>query len=741
MKRIIKKVAAAGAGGLMLLSAMGGAIAAGETLADLPAPFIVSDSYVDTAMVVGSAAGTNDDAARSTLKTYFDGLATAEAAGLADLIETQEVKLQDNIATSTGLETTYEGSDSDIFIDETVSIAGKSYNIHTELKISNTASNFDVETSLTSNDDKYELDPKLEIKKDALKYCYVFDEHINVTGKVSSTNPFDMKFLDKTIRITATTNTSITAQVGDTWTGHPGDIYTGHGITMEVISVDGDSAIVDFGNDQRTFSVEDTTVSVGDIDVYLDAAIAGVGTAAEAVATFIIGPDAVKTYSDGDAYPDWCSPSDGHGDENCDEDNPDWVWDIKELDTGQQTSGYTGTKNDICIENDFQAYNYNADPAGVGEYFGLPKGFAYLGIDDLTVSDDDYMTLEISYEDSVDLNDQDTWGPDSGRVIHFSVNKDEGLALDFSEFNDTDASFTADVETEDIYLWTNSTWASGLNGQENGTTVWYKDSNGKIQYAGNITITVDDNTNHYWQFGNINWGSTKGTDITLNLYGNFSNDDSLFLGLMPSTSLSSSDNLWFRLQTDLDDSDASNNGIFLGFGDTDNDESDEVIWGSTTTPELTANGTSNFNLHVGGKKYNLLTGYGLQVLDTDSAGDSDSFTIYVPNDQVKANVALYEGGAANIVEAALVTESGASGYNNLILVGGPCVNTLTADWMGLPHKSCEGASGIAADTAVIKLMEDDDKMALIVAGWAKADTARAASSVAAGGLTGTEQIV
>ncbi len=740
MKNFIRKVSAVGTGFALLGMSIGGAVAA--DLADLPEPFVVSDSYVGTAMVIGS---TEDSAARSTLKTYFDGFATEVAAGLGDLIETQEVKLQDSIASSTALETSYEDSDSDIFIDETVTIGGTSYNMHTELQLSNTAADLDVETSLTSNQDKYALDPKLEIKTDAIKYCYVFDEHINVSGVVSSTSPMDMDFMDKTIRITAATNTSITAEVGDSWAGHPGEIYTGNGITMEVITVDGDSAIVDFGNDQRPFSAEGTTISIGEVDVYLDTATAGVGSIDEAVATFIIGPDAVKTYSDGDAYSDWCSPVDGHGYSECDEDTPDWVWDIKELNTGSATTGFTGSTNEICIENDFQAYNYNSNPAGVGEYFGLPTGFAYVGIDSLTVSDDNYMELTVAYEDSVDLNNEDTFGPDSGRVIHLSVNKDEGMKLDFSEFNLTDAEFTGDTDTTDIYLWTNSSYADAVENGENKTIqAWYKDGSNKIQFAGNLTVNDDgSNTSQRWQFGNMNWGSTKGTDITLNLYGNLSQDDSLFLGLMPSTALSSNDNLWFRLQTKVDDTDTSNQGIFLGFGDTDNDESDEVIWGRETSPRLTPNTTSNENLHVGGKTYDLLTGYGLQISETDSAGDSDSFTIMIPDDQVYANVAVYEGGgAASSSEVDLVTASeDLAGYTNLVLVGGPAVNSATADFLDLTFPAYGDASGIALDTAVVKFVEKDGQMALIVAGWEKADTQRAASEVASEGLAGESMVV
>ncbi|MFH1376355.1 MAG: hypothetical protein ABIH25_01845 [Candidatus Woesearchaeota archaeon] len=735
MKRIIKKVAAAGAGGLMLLSAFGGAFAAGETLADLPAPFIVSDSYVDTAMVVGSAAGTNDDAARSTLKTYFDGLATAEAAGLGDLIQIEEIKLQDNIATSTGLDTIYDDSDSAIFDDAEVSIAGTSYDYHHELQITATANNFDMETSLTSSDDKYEWDPKLEIRKDAIKYCYTFDEHINVSGIVSTSNPFDMMFLGKTLRVDAiASNSSFTAQVGDTWVGHTGEVYSGNGITMEVVAVDGTSAIIDFGNDQRTIS-EGSTVSEGEIDVYLDSAIAGVGTAAEAVATFVIGEDARVTYKDGDKYPTYCSPSDAHGDPDCDKNNPDWVWDIKGLQAGALTSGASGSFNEVCIENDFEAYNYNKDPAGTGEYYGLPEGYAYIGVKDFNVADDDYMQVQI-YTDSQNTEDLTNAGlfPSAAIVISIVSDENEGLVLDQSAIEAAGtAKITSDIKTDEIFLWTNTTFAgnnSATADRDVGRTlIFYTDSDNKVQHAGNIS-----NNANYTAWGYVNYRNTKSTDMVFGSYGDIGADDAWYLGIIPDNATDVNDNLWWRIQ-----STNATAGNYLGFGTTDNSESTEVVWGATLAPSATA--TAVERVMVGAKKYDLLTGYGIRADETDSSGDNDLFTLQIPGDQVKANVGVYEGGAATNVEAVLVTESGAAGYNNLILVGGPCVNSLTAEWMSLTYPACESASGIAADTAVIKLMEDGDKMALIVAGWEKADTARAASSVAASGLTGTEQIV
>ena len=711
MKKFIRKVAAVGAGAGMLLSTLGGALAA--DLSDLPEPMVDGGRYVSTAMVIGSAEDAN---ARTTLKTYFDGKIDSGAAGLGDQIDTQEVKLQDNIASSTGLDTSYDNTDSMIFADDEVSIGGTSYDYHTELQISNTANDIDVETSLTSNNDKYELDPKLEIRKDALRYCYTFDESVNVSSAVgtsstiSNNNPFDLEFMGSTIRIDRVVDgDSFVAQVGESWTGHPGEIYSGNGISMEVISCDSSDCIVDFGGDQRTVS-ETNTVSEGEIDVYLQTAIAGVGTAAESMGTFIIGEDARLTINSGDKYTTYCSPSDGHGDPNCDKNNPDWVWNFDGLNTST-----SGTSNDICVENDFEAQHFNKDPAGLGEYYGMPGGYLYVGVDDVNVPDTDYMTVEF-YTETGNTEDLSNAGgyPISAIVLTITASESEGLVLDESGF--TVEALSADTRTDEIYLYSNTTYAA-----LNSTLVFYKDSYNQVQHAGNITNAA---TKVDW--GYFNYKNTKNTDITMSLYGHMDDDDSLYLGFVPLNTSDANDNLWFRIQ----DADSAA-GNWLGFGDTDNAESDEVVWGATLAPDTTAEAIEN--VLVGGKKYDLLTGYGMQVLDTDSAGDDDSFTLMVPGDQVKANVAIYEGGAAMASSADLLdaTDSTA-GYTNLILVGGPCVNSVTADFMELKYPACETASGIAQDKAVIEFVDMGSQTALIVAGWEKADTQRAATKVAAG---------
>ncbi|MCD6275047.1 MAG: S-layer protein, partial [Candidatus Aenigmarchaeota archaeon] len=68
---------------------------------------------------------------------------------------------------------------------------------------------------------------------------------------------------------------------------------------------------------------------------------------------------------------------------------------------------------------------------------------------------------------------------------------------------------------------------------------------------------------------------------------------------------------------------------------------------------------------------------------------------------------------------------------NLILVGGPAVNRLTAQALGLSYPSYGEASTIPENAAVIKLVNDaftTGKVALIVAGW-EAENTQAACSV------------
>jgi len=153
--------------------------------------------------------------------------------------------------------------------------------------------------------------------------------------------------------------------------------------------------------------------------------------------------------------------------------------------------------------------------------------------------------------------------------------------------------------------------------------------------------------------------------------------------------------------------------------------------------------------------------------DSDYEGYIDSFGTYVqvdksdtyqkwatltyPTEQMYADVYIAEvsseasGTSASGVErtgliktniAAVdtdVTSTQKSNYH-LIIGGGPCVNRLAAEALGLDYPTCGAASGIPENGYMIKLIPDafaEGKYALVIAGWSAEDTQDACSKVQA----------
>jgi hypothetical protein len=54
-------------------------------------------------------------------------------------------------------------------------------------------------------------------------------------------------------------------------------------------------------------------------------------------------------------------------------------------------------------------------------------------------------------------------------------------------------------------------------------------------------------------------------------------------------------------------------------------------------------------------------------------------------------------------------------YDNLVLLGSPCYNGAVAEYMGLTYPACGEASTIPVDTGIIKLIERNGQVALIIA--------------------------
>ncbi|MEK6841142.1 MAG: S-layer protein, partial [Nanoarchaeota archaeon] len=190
---------------------------------------------------------------------------------------------------------------------------------------------------------------------------------------------------------------------------------------------------------------------------------------------------------------------------------------------------------------------------------------------------------------------------------------------------------------------------------------------------------------------------------------------------------------------------ATNAGTITQLGVTkSSEEAGEVQWEGT---------------NIGTKDENHKTRYGVVIKDPKSSGASDRVEFMIPADQVQANVvvkglsvvgsatgtstgnaiATYDIAPSGMLDTQVTTPAN----YNLILVGGPAVNRLSAQFLGVTYPAYGEASGLKTGEAILSLKANGEKVALIVAGWAGEDTQRAATVLKnyeayKGKLTGTE---
>jgi len=139
---------------------------------------------------------------------------------------------------------------------------------------------------------------------------------------------------------------------------------------------------------------------------------------------------------------------------------------------------------------------------------------------------------------------------------------------------------------------------------------------------------------------------------------------------------------------------------------------------------------------------------------TPTGSGTDSVTIKTPDTATYANVwiAPTSASVATSTEATSVATgidlksadeiTDVSAYN-AIVIGGPAANKIAASLLGLEYPAYGTASGLADGEALIKIVNNGAKVALIAFGWEKDDTARAAKVLQSydayeGTLTGSE---
>jgi len=193
--------------------------------------------------------------------------------------------------------------------------------------------------------------------------------------------------------------------------------------------------------------------------------------------------------------------------------------------------------------------------------------------------------------------------------------------------------------------------------------------------------------------------------------------------------------------TDQIDCIGSNSGLASCYGDTN------AVSTKYQFPIMQMRGLQDEDIRQGLSTYGVF----FEQANTKNTNSADSLTIeyplfqrgavvYVTAGKVSSAPAAGEGSLVTLSQinygaAKLASEvAGQEFKQNMILVGGPCVNAAAAKIMGSSEPLCGDKSGIKPGEAIVKLFENDGYTSMLVAGYDAADTRRATKVVSQYGM-------
>jgi hypothetical protein len=713
----IKKYLATGLSAVMAGATMGGAALAQTSLSDYP-DFLGNNGQIDTFVVVGADAqpadivGAGDVVAGLSSLSYTmvgtsGGVVTTTSGG-----KTEDMNIGLNLNETTAFGGTLDDSDISSFADSevTFSIGGSSetYDYHEELRLGNGAlGTISVETGLTADkpDEDFKDDIFLQVLPGAVEYRLVFDEDLksgtNITDATNS-DPIELTFMGRDLIITSATTNSITVDVGERFFLNAGEsAVTSDGKTVTLvkavsstkaqITVNGASDIISEDNVKSVGGTEVKVTDVADDDgIEFDSAIVIVGTAA----TF---GEATDTFDDGEEFIIPCGTL--WSTEGCDEDDADWVWNLENLQAARPVMG-------VVFDERIDSPDDNPPAVGTeNNVLDLPGGFAWISLDRLTTNS--YQDYEIS-DKTKDLKDA-AGNTEAGGV---SVIEFHG------EGNDDSFTISGVGDTDNIYF-----------GVHNDTflQLYWEDSN---------------DGNKVKRFTQLSGNGTSSSAFSINYEG----------ATVPVDLVYDVDDIggaFANVNVSLTGSVGSNSIFYIRESGADSGDFDYVgqIEGDTT-----ANDIRYGTLDISSYEEDTRTPDGLKIYDPEGNDDSDKYKFGVPAEFGSNDFQIFvtigssgtttstSGSSGSIKQLVPITTSltkldtevgAAEKAKNLVVIGGPAVNRITAEAMSLPYPSFGAASGIEEGTALISIIDDaftTGKAAVIVAGY-EADNTRLATQV------------
>ncbi|MBI5391831.1 hypothetical protein HZB00_02395 [Candidatus Woesearchaeota archaeon] len=770
LRQTLKKVAALGTSVAMLGMTITGAVAqeqaaaSSASLSSFPKAFTTN-----TVVVVGSHADPADNLAASAVE-FALGAASASASSSSSSTSsttssttpsTGAVQLEDGYSKEIVLGTALTDSTNAFgaTVRETriptfkkgtvtISIGGttNSYNWHEEVGF-RADSNATVTSSLAlanqnQANEQYKDNVLLRLPSSSIRYAYVFDTALKTNNYISNatqTDPITLDFLGKTLVIqncnsspctgATTAASSITALSGDKFPGlHKGDtiMYQGKKISVDslassgaAINVDGNTIVVS-NNNQRTDQKSGLQIRAEDL--------LATGTSGEGLSTvsLIIGKDnAIKTYNDGDYFI------------GQDKYTPLWTWSLAGINGGNPslnvTLGQTLTSYSITGIPNYPLTH----PPYLGDVLCWPNNYICVQVSKVSQTDD------LFGEYVLRPTQRDLYATDDSVVNFTSAN-----VLELTALGQKDTGINAGGDTQSVYFYPNATYGlllykkkqdsshailvaaatNTLHAGDGATAGWggamdavaFANANGTTMLPGNFSASVF--TLNYKSSSipvDIAWNSSVSlANITLT-----GGSGAGALKINPS---GTANDIVVVLQA------ASTGLTYLGQSQSDTVRGGDLAYNGTTAVDISG-------FREDGRTVN-----GIIVRSYYKSAPSDTLQFALPPDisNYKATVKLARAVGAGVVGTVVPGSTSTSGVSekldtdvvnslsqwNVISVGGPAINSVSAKLKGLPFPSYGDASGIKPNEGVVELMPNGSNWALLVAGYEK-DNTQAAGEV------------
>ncbi len=749
-RKTLKKVAALGTSLAMVGITVSGALAAG--LGDYSSTFSRSNT-----VVVYGAAG-DDSAANADVVTGMPGggsTITAETSIVEGALALSNFETGERADFEPGTNLTANAafgqscfSDSDdlglLEWEQNINVkVDKDYTVNEQVCLGVGSNEARLATALSEIDEDYGTNAVLLVPKIGFNYSLNWQDNLTTNNltTASSTKQIDIdNFLGKSMIITGATDTTMTALVGDKYKLNTGDtlVYGDH--TISVDAIDTNDVLLSVDGDSETIA-ENSNKRIAGLEIHADNIIETLD--GQGVAVLFIGDQASETFDNQDHFA------------GEDENNFLWRWSLKILGDGKPTLGVelaqamdsdaTNIKQEVM---DLNLLRGNRRHLLEGDYICMPNHHECLIFEGpkSEMAREEYI---IEIDDSVDLSGYGT-SEDTLKFTGTGVGSDSGFKVD------TNGDGTLDKDTDVVYLFWDPKADFDADGEVGEIMLFYED--GSNVSHGDLVTT----TGRGYGWGDAN--STLATSKTLFEIDNddFDNaavvlwdlvtNDSRTGGHIPQNlSVSSTNASLALIQIEFDDEAGKSNGVAprltfeAGFASSGNAKGiDKLGFDSdedTNKYLRFQSNASNSNSSIAGFDEDVLADSGIIIEDPEGNYDDDRIVLQIPDDDEfefwvrvakPKGGAVVEGGGGTVASSISMMDTEVSDVNtlgkNVIAVGGPAVNRVTADLVGVAFPTYgSDLPGLSPGLAVLEMKDlTSGKMALLVYGWEKDDTRRAA---------------